>query len=162
MEIYNNHGQPFLLVPLQDAIKKKMHRRVVFVILKDDRNRVLITKSHKNTKQKSELWNLSAYGDVFAGESTEGSAFRILRECFDIIDISIHDILVIPFMEHDATLYTSIFKTGAWRNPVIPNQEFIIDSMFVDKDELTGLLEFQPEAFHSLLVWAMRSNWIFN
>ena len=161
VEIFDNRGNPFLLMPLEIAKKKKMSRRIVFVILKDHKNRVLVAKKRENIKQSNVPWNLSAYGNVFAGESSEGAAVRELKENFNISDIRLKELSTLPFMENDVPLSASIFLAGPWRETISPNDDFIYDAMFVDKDELAGLLQHQPEMFHSLLVWALRSGWIF-
>ena len=147
-------------MPLEMAKKKKMSRRIVFVILKDHRNRVLLAKKRENIKQNT-LWNLSAHGNVFAGESAEGAAVRELKNDFNIEDIRLQELSTLPFMENDVPLSASLFLAGPWREKVKPNTNLIHDAMFVDKGELAGLLKHQPDMFHSLLVWALRSGWIF-
>lgn len=162
VEIFDNRGEPFLLMPLEVAKKKKMSRRIVFIILKDHKNRVLLAKKIKNIKQSNIPWSLSAYGNVFAGESAEGAVVRELKESFNINNIHLKELSTLPFMDNDdIPLSASIFLAGPWRENITPNFDLVHDAMLVDKDELTGLLQHQPDMFHSLLVWALRSGWIF-
>lgn len=162
VEIFDNRGEPFLLMPLDIAKKKKMSRRIVFIILKDHKNRVLLAKKMKNIKQTNTPWSLSAYTNVFAGESAEGAVVRELKESFNIDNIHLKELRTVPFLDNDdIPLSASIFLAGPWREAIKPNLDLVHDAMFVDKDELTGLLQHQPEMFHSLLGWALRSGWIF-
>jgi len=147
-------------MPLEAAKKKKMSRRIVFVILKDHKNKVLLARKRENIKQNT-LWSLSAYGNVFAGESAEGAAVRELQNNFHIKNIRLQELSTLPFMDNDVPLSASIFLAGPWREKIKPNLDFVHDAMVVDKDELTGLLQHHPDMFHSLLVWALRSGWIF-
>ncbi len=161
VEVFDNQGDPFLLMPLEIAKKKKMSRRIVFVILKDHKNRVLLAKKRENIKQSDTLWSLSAYGDVFAGESAEGAAAREIENNFKIENTRLRELHTLPFMENDVPLSASIFLAGPWRENIKTNLDFVYDAMFVDKNELAGLLQYQPDMFHPLLVWALRSGWIF-
>lgn len=162
VEIFDKEGRTFLLTPQGDAKKKKMSRRIVFVILKDNRKRVLITKSTKNKKKNSILWKLSAYTQVYAGESTEDAAYRELKQNFNIEDIRLQELRTVPFLDkNEVMLSATIFIAGPWRETIQANKENVLDCMFVDKDELTGLLDFQPEMFHVIIEWALRSGWLF-
>ncbi len=161
VEVFDNRGETFMLMPLEMARKQKMSRRIVFVILKDHKNRVLLAKKKENIKQNNPLWTLSGYDNVYAGESAEGAVLRELKNSFNIEGIKLKELRTLPFMENDIPLSATIFLAGPWKDRFELNLDYVHDAMFVDKDELAGLLKFQPEMFHTLLVWALRSGWIF-
>ncbi len=160
VEIYDNRGEKIMIMPLELAKKKKMLHKIVFIILKDKNNRVLLSKKIEQGKVNS-LWSLSGYNAVFLGQSTLGTAIEELKNNYFIEDIKIKEIHTLPFMENDVPLSATIYSAGPWWNSLRINSNYVADAMFVDKDELSGLLEIQPEMFSSLLIWALRSNLIF-
>ncbi len=160
VEVFNNNGDKFMLMPLEFAKKKRMLRRIVFIILKDHKNRVLLSKKVESGKS-SNLWSLSGYNNIFVGESAKGAALNELKNNYHIENIKIKELHTIPFLEQDIPLSATIFSAGPWWDSLTINPNYVIDAMFVDKDELSGLLEIQPEMFSSLLIWALRSNLIF-
>lgn len=165
VEIVDNQGAPFLLMPIEYARKKKLPRRIFLSVLKDTKKRALIVKRRNQNKNDTALWNLSSMGNVMAGESAEGAVLREFQRDFRLdiqANISIEELLVLPFMENETMLSASIFLAGPCRaDEIEANAKNIEDFMFLTKDELEGISSKHPEIFHSLLFWALRSGWIF-
>lgn len=160
VEITDNNGLPFLLMPAHIVKKKKMRHRIIFVILKDNKNRVLFVK--KQTTEKNPLWEFPCYGIVFAGESAEGTAYKELQENFYIDDsIKMHEIATLPCLYDDIYVTATVFRAGIHSGTFRYNEEKIQDAMFVDKDELNGLLAYAPDIFNPIITWANRANWLF-
>ncbi len=161
VEVFDNRGEVFMLMPLEMANKKKMLRRIIFVILKDNKNRVLLSKKNTANLQTNSLWSLSGHNNIFVGESAIGAALQELKNNFYIDDIAINELRTLPFIEQDIPLSATVFSAGPYKKRLEINSDYVTDAMFVDKDELSGLLEFQPDMFSPLLSWALRSGWIF-
>lgn len=164
VEIVDNQGAPFLLMPLEFARKKKLPRRIFLSVLKDNKKRALIVKKNEVEKKEAQLWTLSSIGNVLAGESAEGAALRELQYDFNLntVNFPLEELHTLPFMENDTMLSASIFLAGPCKaDDILPNPESISDIMFLTKGELEGLSTQHPEIFHSLLFWALRSGWIF-
>lgn len=160
VEITDNAGLPFLLMPEHIVKKKKMRHRIIFVVLKDKKNRVLFVK--KNTSDTNPRWELPCYGVVFAGESAEGTAYKELQENFYIDDsIKLHEITTLPYLQEDIYVTATVFRAGPFSGTLRYNEEKIQDAMFVDKDELNGILAYAPDIFNPIITWAERANWLF-
>lgn len=160
VEITDNSGIPFLLMPEHIVKKKKMRHRIIFVILKDKKNRALFVK--KQTAEKNSLWEFPCYGMVFAGESAEGTAYKELSENFYIDDsIKMQEIATLPYLYDDMYVTATVFRAGPFSGTFRCNEEKIQDAMFVDKDELNGLLAYAPDIFNPIITWANRANWLF-
>lgn len=160
VEITDNNGLPFLLMPAHIVKKKKMRHRIIFVVLKDNKNRILFVK--KQTTEKNPLWEFPCYGIVFAGESAEGTAYKELQENFYIDDsIKMHEIATLPYLYDDIYVTATVFRAGIHSGTFRYNEEKIQDAMFVDKDELNGLLAYAPDIFNPIITWANRANWLF-
>lgn len=100
VEITDNSGLPFLLMPEHIVKKKKMRHRIIFVVLKDKKKRVLFVKKH--TAEKISLWEFPCYEIVFAGESAEGTAYKELLENFYIDDsIKMQETATLPYLYDD-------------------------------------------------------------
>lgn len=160
VEITDNKGIPFLLMPEHIVKKKKMRHRIIFVVLKDKKNRILFVKKH--TQENTSLWEFPCYGIIFAGESAEGTAYKELQESFYINDsIKMKEIATLPYLQDDVYVMATFFSAGPYYGTFRCNEEKIQDAMFVDKDELNGLLAYSPEIFNPIIMWANRANWLY-
>lgn len=142
-----------MLVPLKVAKKRKMTRRAVFIIVKDWKGNILLTKNN------DDIWNISAFGDIFAGESAIGAALRLLNQNFGIENIKIHHLTALPFQMDDDNLTATVFIAGPLGMKPIINSDFVADAMFVNNDDLEALLTNHSEMFAPLLDWALRAGW---
>lgn len=160
MEITDNNGKPFLLMPEYIVKKKKMRHRIIFVMLKDKKNRILLVKKH--VQETNSLWEFPCYSIVFAGESAEGTAYKELQANFYIDDtIKMKEIATLPYLHDDVYVTATFFSAGPYYGTFHYNEERIQDAMFVDKDELNGLLAYSPEIFNPIITWANRANWLY-
>lgn len=158
IEITDNNGFPLVLMQEQTAKKKKMHRRIVFAVLKDKKNKMLFVQ--KNGQTEKSLWEFPCYETVYAGESAEGTVYRELEKHFFAGEnIKLKEIAELPF-PHSGTLFTAtIFSAGLHNGLFRYNEETIKDAMFVDQEEFRGLLVFHPEMFDPAVLWASKTDW---
>ena len=160
VEITDNAGSPFLLMPERLVKKKKMRHRIIFVVLKDKKNRILLVK--KNSADKETLWEFPCYGTVYAGESAEGTAYTELKKHFYIDDsIKMKEIATLPYLHDEMYVMATFFLAGPFYGTFRHNTETIQDAMFVDKEEFEGLLTFSQEMFDPIITWANRANWLY-
>lgn len=160
VELTDNNGIPFLLMPEHIVKKKKMRHRIIFVVLKDKKNRILFVK--KNVQVNTSLWEFPCYGIVFAGESAEGTAYKELQTNFYINDtIKMKEITTLTYLQEDVNIMATVFSAGPYYGTFRYNEEIIQDAMFLDKDELNGLLAYSPEIFNPIINWANRANWLY-
>lgn len=148
-------------MPEQIVKKKKMRHRIIFVVLKDKKNRILLVKKHSESQKV--LWEFPCYGTVYAGESAEGTAYKELKKHFFIDDsIAIKEIATLPYLQEDNYVQATVFLAGPYYGTLQHNKETVQDAMFIDKDEFEGLLSFNPEMFNPIITWAYRANWLYN
>lgn len=160
VEITDNAGSPFLLMPEHIVKKKKMRHRIIFVVLKDKKNRILLIK--KIRSDQNTLWEFPCYATVYAGESAEGTAYAELKKHFYIDDsIKMKEIATVPYLQEDIYVMATVFLAGPYYGMLNCNVETIQDAMFVDKEEFEGLLAFDAEMFNPIITWANRANWLY-
>ncbi len=159
IEISDNNGSPFLLMPERIVKKKKMGHRIIFVVLKDKKKKILLVKKQSETNKV--LWEFPCYGVVYAGESAIGTAYKELKKHFYIDSITIKEITTLPYLHNDIYVSATIFLAEPFLGTFQYNPETIADAMFVDKEEFNGLLNFDPEMFDPIITWANRANWLY-
>lgn len=158
IEITDSRGFPLVLMPEQTAKKKKMHRRVVFVVLKDKNNKILFVR--RNRPNDKSLWEFPCYETVFAGESAEGTVYRELKKHFSAEEnIKIKEVGVFSFECGEAKFTASVFSACLHQGLFRYNEETVKDAMFVNAEEFCGLLSFHPEMFDSSVQWASKTDW---
>ncbi len=151
--------KPVMVVSRQNTNKHSLYKRVVFIALKDFKGRVYIQKRAKHCALP-DYWDLSAAGHVHAGESREDAARRELLE-----EINIHGTKLIRVAQRRPTEFAASFGTLYLAGPTteipIPNAEEVSDGMFVDRQELEALMDFDPEHITPALKWAYDSGFLF-
>lgn len=158
IEITDNSGFPLVLMTEQTVKKKKLHRRIVFVILKDKKNKMLLVQ--RNRPNEKILWEFPCCETVYAGESAEGTVCRELEKNFSVEEnIKIKEIGVFSF-EHSETRFTAaVFSACLHHGLFRYSEERIKDVMFIDEEEFRGLLSFHPEMFAPAVLWASKTDW---
>lgn len=162
VEISDGYDRPLMLTPLNAALRRKLPRRIVLVGIRDSRNRLFLTRRALHLARHPGLWDISVTGDVLAGESLEGAALRELRHRLGIEVARIRSVASLPYADSSgASLSATFFLAGPVSSPPSPSPEIVCDGMFVDADELRGLVRYQPDALTPELIWAVRSGWVF-
>lgn len=162
IEVTDSFDQPLLLVPRSFALRRRLPRRVVQVCLKDADGRIFLQKRSPSLRRQPCLWDISVTDEVLAGEASEGAALRALHSVLGIIGPRLRLLSALPYTDaHGARLSASCYVAG----PVRARPQFdlsrVSDGMFVDEDELRGLVAHQPELLTFELAWAVRSGWLF-
>ncbi|MCH5276285.1 MAG: NUDIX domain-containing protein [Desulfovibrionaceae bacterium] len=162
VEIADGYDRPLMLTPLSAALRRKLPRRIVLVGVRDSRGQLFLTRRAPRLARHPGLWDISVTGDVLAGESLEGAALRELRQRLGIEVATIRSVASLPYTDSGgASLSATFFLTGAGSSPPSPAPEIVCDGMFVDADELQGLVRHQPDLLTPELIWAVRSGWVF-
>lgn len=163
VEISDGYDRPLMLTPLSAALRRKLPRRIVFVGIRDSHSRLFLTRRALHLARHPGLWDISVTGDVLAGESLEGAALRELRQRLGIAVTSIRSVASLPYADSGgASLSATFFLAGPVSSPPSPAPEIVCDGMFVDADELRGLVRHQPDLLTPELIWAVRSGWVFD
>ncbi len=162
IEVTDSFDQPLLLVPRSLALRRRLPRRIVQVCLKDARGRIFLQKRSLSLHRQPGLWDISVTDEVFAGEATEGAALRALQNALGIVAPRLRLLSALPYTDaHGARLNASCYVAGPVRTHPQPDPARVSDGMFVDEDELRGLMSQQQELLTFELVWAVRSGWLF-
>lgn len=162
VEISDGYDRPLLLCPLDAALRRKLPRRIVLVGLRDVRGRLFLPRRALHLARHPGLWDISVTGDVLAGESREGAALRELRTRLGVAGARTRAVASLPYRDSaGASLSATFFLAGPAASTPQPDPESVCDGMFVDADELGGLVRHQPELLTPELIWAARSGWIF-
>lgn len=162
VEVTDSFDTPLLLVPRSLALRRRLPRRVVQVCLKDARGRIFLQKRAPELRRQPGLWDISVTDEVFAGEASEGAALRALESALRIVAPRLRLLSALPYTDaHGAQLNASCYVAGPVRARPQPDPSRVSDGMFVDEDELRGLLRHQQELLTFELAWAVRSGWMF-
>lgn len=157
IEITDNSGFPLVLMTEQTVKKKKMHRRIVFVILKDRNNKMLFVQ--KNRPNEKSLWEFPCCETVYAGESAEGTVYRELAKHFSAEEnIKIKEVGTFSFECGETRFTAAVFSACLHHGLFRCNEESIKDAMFIDAEEFGGLLSFHPEMFDPVVLWASKTD----
>ena len=162
VELLEGYGRPFMLTSLKTASKLGLLRRIVLVCLKNTKGQVYLQKHDAAAPLYAGLWDVSAIGSVFAGESPLDAAAREMNRQLGIDHARLRALGSLPYTDsRGANLAATFFLAGP--SPIIPvsGTPGIADAMFVDQYELEGLALHQQEMLTPELVWAVRSGWIF-
>jgi len=162
VELLEGYGRPFMLTPLKTASKLGLLRRIVLICLKNTRGMVYLQKHTASAPLYADLWDVSAIGSVFAGESPEDAAERELFQQLGIQGARLRAMGTLPYTDsRGASLSATFFLAGP--SPARPqlDESRSADGMFVDQQELEGLALHQQEMLTPELIWAVQAGWIF-
>ena len=161
VELLDGYGRPFMLTSRTTATRLGLLRRVVLICLQNTRGQVYLQRRPESSTLYAGLWDVSAVGTVFAGESPEDAARRELSDQLGIDMTRLRNIGFLPYTDSGGTsLSATFFLAGPC--PAIPSpREETSDGMFVDAFELEGLTFHQQSLLTPELIWAVQSGWIF-
>ena len=151
-----------MLTSLKTASKLGLLRRIVLICLKNTRGMVYLQKHTESAPLYAGLWDVSAIGSVFAGESPEDAAERELFQQLGIRGAKLKAMGTLPYTDsRGSSLSATLFLAGpsSWRPQRDENRS--MDGMFVDQQELEGLALHQQEMLTPELIWAVQAGWIF-
>jgi len=161
VEIFDAFGHPLLLCPLAAARRHKFPRRTVLVCLRDRRGRIFLQRRALHLPVHPGLWDMAVSGDVLAGESYAGAALRELEQRLGLKGLKITPRASLPYTDSNgASLSAMFFMAGPVSSALTPDPASICDSMYVDLDELNGLIRYQHDMLTPELIWAVRSGWM--
>ena len=149
VELLEGYGRPFMLTSLKTASKLGLLRRIVLICLKNTRGMVYLQKHTESAPLYAGLWDVSAIGSVFAGESPEDAAERELFQQLGIRGAKLKAMGTLPYTDSRGS---SLSQRDENRS---------MDGMFVDQQELEGLALHQQEMLTPELIWAVQAGWIF-
>lgn len=162
VEISDGYDRPLLLSPLAVALRRKLPRRIVLVCLREPHGKIFLQRRSHALARHPGLWDISVTGDVRAGESLEGAALRELSQRLGIAGARIRTVASLPYTDSGgASLSATFFLAGPSAMRPSPDPDTVCDGMFVDADELHGLVRHQQDLLTPELIWAVRSGWIF-
>lgn len=162
VELLEGYGRPFMLTPLKTASKLGLLRRIVLICLKNARGMVYLQKHTDAAPLYAGLWDVSAIGSVFAGESPEDAAERELFQQLGIRGAKLRAMGTLPYTDsRGSSLSATFFLAGpsSWLPRLDGSRS--ADGMFVDQQELEGLALHQQEMLTPELIWAVQAGWIF-
>lgn len=161
VELLDVYGRPFMLTPLTLAPSLGLLYRVALTCYKNTRGQVYLQRRPENAALYAGLWDVSAVGRVYAGESPEDAARRELAEQLSINATRLRNIGSLPYTDSGgSSLSATFFLAGP--SPALPTlTNHAADGMFVDAFELKGLIAHQQNMFTPELIWAVQSGWIF-
>lgn len=162
IEVTDSFDRPLLLVSRSLALRQHLPRRIVQVCLKDATGRIFLQKELYPCNASPGLWDLSVTDEVLAGESSEGAARRALMQVLGVVGSRLRLLSALPYTDaYGAHLHASCYVAGPIHAHPTPSPLQVSDIMFVDEDELCGLVSHQPTLLTFELVWAVRSGWLF-
>ncbi len=161
VELLDVYGRPFMLTPLTLAPSLGLLYRVALTCFKNIQGQVFLQRRPENSTLYAGLWDVSAVGRVFAGESPEDTARRELEEQLGIEMTRLRTIGSLPYTDSNGTNLSATFFLAGPSSALPKLKNSASDGMFVDAFELIGLVAHQQNMFTPELIWAIQSGWIF-
>ena len=162
VELLEGYGRPFMLTSLKTASKLGLLRRIVLICLKNTRGKIFLRKHVQSAPLYAGLWDVSAIGTVFAGESPADAAERELVQQLGIRGARLRAMGSLPYTDsRGSSLSATFFLAGPSPARPAPDPDTCADGMFVDQHELEGLALHQQDMLTPELVWAVQSGWLF-
>ncbi len=159
VEVTDRRDRPLLLMSGAEVRRRSLPHRVVLVLLRDMRGRVLVARG--GADGGSGLWRVSAAGQVLAGEAREDAARRLLALHLGIGGVQLAPRAALAASAATGFRQVSLYVAGPAAEVPVPASDLIAQTMFLDRDELTGLADHFPEMLSSDLLWAVRSGYVF-
>ena len=155
VEVVDQLGRPFLLMPRQTALDRNMPHRVALVSLRERGGRLWLTKLRPRPDNPP-CWDFSARGQILAGEARTSAAARLLEETLGLPETQPVQQAVLPSLAFEGArqciLFTAVQRGG--------HLSFRAEGMFVDKDELAGLAEHFPDLLSPCLIWCLQNGYV--
>lgn len=154
IEILDEAQRPFMLMPRASALAQNLPHQVVLVVLRDRDGHIYIHRRLSGKKSYAGLWNVSAAGLVKAGEALEDAALRELDEELGISGLALMHVATLAPAPKTDWGQINLFISSPSNVLVKPNPDEISEGIFVDEDELSGLLRDMPDNISPALKWA--------
>ena len=162
VELLEGYGRPFMLTSQKMASRLGLLRRIVLICVKNAKGQVYLQKHASSAPLYGSLWDVSAIGTVFAGESPEDAAERELRDQLGIGSARLRAMGTLPYTDsRGSSLSATFFRAGPTAARPVRDESRSEDGMFVDQYELEGLALHQQDMLTPELIWAVQSGWIF-
>jgi len=84
VEILDKDSRIVAILPAAEARRQMLPHRTVVILMQDELERVYIRKRHVGKAVGPKRWDVSARGQVWAGESVREAAARVLEETLGI------------------------------------------------------------------------------
>ena len=147
LEVVDHNDRPLLLLPLSEALQKKMPHRKVRLVLVDDRGRLIMWRLTGANEEPQ--WGLLGTW-VKAGESYENAALRVLiiQKCFNPETSDELELEKTLKMSSESTCYFKIIIHSEVVSELIGTG----NALGVDLDELKGLMSYFTDMLHPELL----------
>lgn len=150
-----------MVMPRQDVHAQNLHHRVVLIVVRDTRGRVYLQRRAASKPLHPGLWDVSAAGHVRAGESRKDAALRELHEELGITGVQLHERAVHPACAATEYSHVTLFCSSPCGTTPTPAPEEASEGMFVDADELLGLVEHCGDLITPGLRWVAQGGYLF-
>lgn len=154
LEYTDMSDRTLLVAPCSEAGRLGLCCRAVGVILCDAQKRVCIRRQG-DERSGQRLWNLTAVTHVRFGEAREDAARRVLETGMGIREASLTPFATLAPDDTGEPLHVTLFLARSISGVVDPGR--MGEYLFLDEDELNGLVEHMPELLTPTLLWTIRS-----
>ncbi|WP_461209430.1 NUDIX hydrolase [Desulfocurvus sp. DL9XJH121] len=141
VEIVDLQDKPLGVMPLSEAHRQALPHRSVMVLAFDAEGRLYVQKRGLHKALYPGRWDISATGHVRAGESRRDTAARKLEEELRVRASRLDLAAQFPPGPEEGWEFTALFRASGLHQPPSPNPDEVADGMFMDRDELRGLIE---------------------
>lgn len=148
-------------MPLTEARKQGLNHRIVLVALRDASGRLCLQRRAETKDVYPGRWDLSATGHVQAGESREEAARRELKEELGIDAVRLTRSVSLAASPKTGNASITLYFAGPCHTAPTPDPAEVSEVMFVDGDELSGLIEQFRSMFTPALLWVANEGHLF-
>lgn len=143
--VTDRDDKELMLMPLAAVLRQKLFFRLVVLALEDGKERLLLHKNPPGRLPNSGKWDFFT-SPVMADEARVDAALRILKTNTDILrELRLVEVKRRPVDEK--TLYSLTLFKARLPDGYAAMAAQKTDRLFVDKDELDGLVQGEPGMF---------------
>ena len=159
VEVMDAKNNPLGVMPLPEVRRQRLYHRVAVVLIYNQKNKICLPK-RKDTRMVSPgRWDISMRTHLHVGEGSMDAACREIREHIgEFRALPIFEYTMQPAAEGENS-FTDIYTLKRFE-PQTPCTS-LEQTMFVDRDELSGLLKHCPELVTPLLVYLWNQGILF-
>lgn len=145
LEFVDEFKRPLGVLSRESIHRHQLRHKSVQILLFNKEKRLFLQQRSYNKEIYPGFWDLSAAGHVLFGESSWDAAFRELKEELGIEVNSLRLIYEFPASYYSGYEFLSLF--GSRPSSEVPswNPEEVIQGLFVNKQEMSYLINFYSE-----------------
>lgn len=162
IEVVDEGNRPLAVMGIDDVHAQTLMHRSVVVLVYNAQGKVYLQRRSASKSRFPGRWDLSATGHVTAGEAVEDAATRELAEELGITGKRLRRVGEAPPSPATGYEFVTVFSAGVVQETPVPNPDEVDGGYFVDRTELSCLIDQFRELLTPTLLHFWENNMLFS